>query len=95
MLQNATFCMVLNSWHGGKKLVLLLRRSIQSLNELFWLLIKVCRGWLTLSRISSSLLDVLLFATVTESSFMLTTEPACLISLSNLDESFFDVLRFL
>ncbi|KAI3356719.1 hypothetical protein L3Q82_003307 [Scortum barcoo] len=48
------------------------------------------RGWLALSIISSSLSRVLDSATVTrESSFVPTTEPARLISLSSLDVSFF------
>ena len=65
---------------------LLVLRSSLSLNKLLWLLMTVCcRGWLTLSRIASSLLDVLLSAAVTR--VQLHAE-ARLISWSSFDESF-------
>ena len=70
-----------------------LGRSSLSLNRLLWLLMTECRGWLALSIICSSLSSVLISATVTrESSFIPTTEPARLISLSSLDVSFLYML---
>lgn len=66
-------------WHDGQESLSLLVRHLGgsrlSLNRLPWLLMTVCRGWLALSIIPSSLSRVLLSATIIrESSFMPTTE---------------------
>lgn len=63
------------------------------LNKLLWLVMTgdvVYRGWLALSRMGSSLLSVLISATV--ASFIPTTDPAHLISLSSEVESYLVVL---
>ena len=48
--------------------VRLFGRSSLSLNQLLWLLLTVCSGWLALSRMPRSLFRVLLSATVTRGS---------------------------
>src|SRR4029434_3875311 len=63
------------------------------LNMLFCLLTVLCSGWLTVSKIVSNLLRVLLSATVVrQSSSVPTTAPAVLTSLSSRPASLFFML---
>lgn len=64
------------------------------MNRLLWLLMTVYIGLIAIAHNVQQFVQILFSATVTiQSSFMLTTEPACLISLSSLDVCIIDMLK--